>query len=128
MSDREFSDTAADDNDAGRSGKRPDRGRESTDDEPLALIDQILITVDEQDPSRPLLYQLSVRSPFRRRDEPLSSSREPSKRLRRRRIVLAFFSARPRTASPMFGSGDLSTTQTSIHASIRKTCRWVRVF
>ena len=67
MSDREFSDTAADDNDAGRSGKRPDRGRESTgrgtgrestDDEPLALVDQILMTVDERDPSRPLLYQL----------------------------------------------------------------------
>ncbi|MED5415427.1 MAG: AAA family ATPase [Candidatus Latescibacterota bacterium] len=62
MSDREFFESGdaeqrlRDAADPGRAGMGYDP--DQVDVEPLALLDQILMTVPERDPSRPLLYQL----------------------------------------------------------------------
>ena len=64
MSDREFFESGdaeqrrRDAEDPGRAGMGYDSDPGQVDDEPLALVDQILMTVPERDPSRPLLYQL----------------------------------------------------------------------
>ncbi len=64
MSDREFFESGdaeqqrRDAEDPGRAGMGYDPDPGQVDDEPLALVDQILMTVPERDPSRPLLYQL----------------------------------------------------------------------
>ena len=64
MSDREFFESGdaeqrrRDAEDTGRAGMGYDPDPGQVDDEPLALVDQILMTVPERDPSRPLLYQL----------------------------------------------------------------------
>ena len=43
-----------------RGGEPPERADEpfDADDEPVRLVDQVLLSLDEHDPSRPLLYQL----------------------------------------------------------------------
>ncbi len=64
MSDREFFESGdaeqrrRDAEDPGRAGMGYDSDPGQVDDEPLALVDQILMTVPQRDPSRPLLYQL----------------------------------------------------------------------